>query len=273
MLSIISKKIIKPLSPTPYTQRWHNLSLIDQIFSNIYVPFVFFYPKHQVATIPKHQLSKILTNSLSKTLISYYPWAGSLKNNATIECDDHGVEFFEVEISSSMNKVIHNPDLTFPQGLCWGHSSLSTSGALTVAHLSHFECGGIAFSICLSHKVGDACNAYYFLRDWARLTRDPKLILSPQYFVKDSLMPSPFDGSMVYPVIEPRREGCIHKRFVFSELKINALKALVAAESSVQNPTRAEVVSALLYKCAASSSTTNLWLKSIADVKVYVVLT
>ncbi|KAG5608794.1 hypothetical protein H5410_020075 [Solanum commersonii] len=176
MLSIISKKIIK-------TQRWHNLSLIDQFFSNIYVPFVFFYPKHQVATIPKHQLSKILTNSLSKTLTSYYPQAGSLKNNATIECDDHGTEFFEVEINSSMDKVIHNPDLTFPQGLCWGYSSLSTSGALTVAQLSHFECGGIALDLCLSHKVNS----------------DPKLILSPPYFVKDSLMPSPIDGPMLYP--------------------------------------------------------------------------
>ncbi|KAK6791059.1 hypothetical protein RDI58_010140 [Solanum bulbocastanum] len=213
--------IIKPLSPTPYTQRWHNLSLIDQTFSNIYVP-CFLYPKHQVDTIPKHQLYKFLTYSLSKTLTSYYPWAGSLKDNATFECDDHGAEFFEVEINSSMNKVIHNPDLTFPQGLCWGYSSLSTSGALTVAQLSHFECGGITLSICLSHK--------------------------------DSLMPSPFDGPMVYPVIEPRREGCIYKRFVFSEFKINALKALVAAESSVQNSTRTEVVSALLYKCAASSS-------------------
>ncbi|XP_049391687.1 acyltransferase Pun1-like [Solanum stenotomum] len=186
-------------------------------------------------------------------------WAGSLKDNATIECDDHGAEFFEVEINSSMDEVIHNPDLTFPQGLSWGYLSSSTSGALIVVQLSHFECGGIALSLCMSHKVGDACSAYYFLRDWARLTRDPKLTLSPPYFVQDSLMPSvPFDVPLFSPVIEPKKERCIQKRFVFSESKINALKALVVAESCVQNPTRNEVVSALLYKCAASSSTTNL---------------
>ncbi|WMV23344.1 hypothetical protein MTR67_016729 [Solanum verrucosum] len=184
---------------------------------------------------------------------------GSLKDNATIECDDHGAEFFEVEINSSMDEVIHNPDLTFPQGLSWGYLSSSTSGALIVVQLSHFECGGIALSLCMSHKVGDACSAYYFLRDWARLTRDPKLTLSPPYFVQDSLMPSvPFDVPLFSPVIEPKKERCIQKRFVFSESKINALKALVVAESCVQNPTRNEVVSALLYKCAASSSTTNL---------------
>ncbi|KAH0682011.1 hypothetical protein KY289_019763 [Solanum tuberosum] len=142
-----------------------------------------------------------------------------------------------------MNEVIHNPDLT--------------SGALIVAQLNHFECGGIALSLCMSHKVGDACSAYYFLGDWARLTRDPKLTLSPPYFAKDSLMPSPFDGPLLSHVIEPKKKRCIQKRFVFSESKINALKALVVAESCVKNPTRNEVVSALLYKCAASSSTTN----------------
>ncbi|TMW82390.1 hypothetical protein EJD97_006047 [Solanum chilense] len=257
MISIISKKIIKPSSPTPSTQRWHNLSLIDQVVDNLYMPFVFFYSNHQVATIPKHQFSEFLTNSLSKTLTSYYPWAGSLKDNATIECDDHGAEFFEVEINSSMNEVIHNPDLTFPKGLSWGYLSLSTSGVLIVVQLSHFECGGIALSLCMSHKVGDACSAYFFLRDWARLTREPKLALSPPYFVQDSLMPSiQFDVPLFPTVIEPKKERRIQKRFVFSESKINALKALVVAESCVQNPTRNEVVSALLYKCAAFSSTT-----------------
>ncbi|KAK4720762.1 hypothetical protein R3W88_010995 [Solanum pinnatisectum] len=153
MISTISKKIIKPFSPTPYTKRWHNLSLLDQFFGSIYVPFVFFYPKHQVATIPKHKLSKFLTNSLSKTLTFYYPWEGSLKNNATIECDDHGAEFFEVEINSSMDKVIHHLDLTFLQDLSCRDSSSSTFGPLTLAQLSHFECGGIALSFCMLHKV------------------------------------------------------------------------------------------------------------------------
>lgn len=153
MLSVISKNIIKPLCPTPSTQRWHNLSLLDQLVGNVYMPMVFFYSKHQVATIPKHQLSEFLVNSLSKTLTYYYPLAGSLKDNAIIECDDHGAEFLEVEINSSMDKVIYHPDLTFPQDLSWGYPSSSTSDALVVAQLSHFECGGIALSLCMSHKV------------------------------------------------------------------------------------------------------------------------
>ncbi|CAN4090196.1 unnamed protein product [Withania somnifera] len=269
MQSIISKKIIKPFSPTPSTQRWHKLSLLDQLFSNMYMPFVFFYPKHQVATIPKHQLSKFLANSLSKTLTSYYPWAGSLKDNSTIECDDHGAEFLEVDINSPMNKVMHHPDWAFPQGLTCEYSSSSISGALTVAQLSHFECGGMALSLCLSHKVGDGSSAYYFLRDWAALTRDPNLALSPPYFAQDSLFPSTLDGPLISPVIKPeRRQARIQKRFVFPESKINALKALVVAESPIQNPTRNEVVNALLYKCAASSSATLSQLVQISNLRI-----
>ncbi|KAH0678494.1 hypothetical protein KY284_019579 [Solanum tuberosum] len=99
MISTISKKTIKLSSPTPSTQRCHNLSLIDQVVANMYMPFVFFYPNHEVATIPKHQLFEYLANSLSKALTFYYPWAGTLKDNVTIECDDHGAEYFEVEIN------------------------------------------------------------------------------------------------------------------------------------------------------------------------------
>ncbi|XP_009793426.1 acyltransferase Pun1-like [Nicotiana sylvestris] len=219
MLSTISKKIIKPSSPTPSTQRCHKLSLLDQRPYN-YMPLVFFYPKHQVATIPNgpKQLPNLLANSVSKTLTCYYPWAGSLKDNATIDCDDSGVEFFEVQISSQMDKVIHHPnsnikELTFRQ-------------------------------------VGDACSAYYFLRDWAALTRNPNAKISP-YFAEDSLFPSPFDGPLVASVIESKNKDCIQKRFVFSDSKLSALKAYIADESGLQNPTRSEVVNALLYKCAA----------------------
>ncbi|XP_059301924.1 acyltransferase Pun1-like [Lycium ferocissimum] len=253
-VSIISKKIIKPLSPTPSTQRLHKLSLVDQVVSHSYIPLVFFYTKATIPNGPK-QLSQLLANSLSKTLTCYYPWAGSLKDNATIDCDDHGAEFFEVQINSPMDKIVYHPDsrikdLTFPQGTLWGSC---IGRASTVAQLSHFECGGIALSVCVSHKVGDGCSAYYFLRDWAALTRNPNAKLAP-FFVEDSLIPSPFDGPLVFPLVDSKPEEGIQKRFVFSASKISTLKALVAHESGVTNPTRNEVVNALLYKCAASAN-------------------
>lgn len=72
------------------------------------MPLVFFYPKNQVNAIPNGP--KTISNSLlSKILSYYYPWAGTLKDNATIECDDHGAEFLEVQINSPMDKVVNHP--------------------------------------------------------------------------------------------------------------------------------------------------------------------
>ncbi|KAM3232187.1 hypothetical protein P3L10_017546 [Capsicum annuum] len=254
MLSIISKKIIKPFTPTPSTLRCHKLSLIDQGVTHLYMPLVFFYHQNQVNAIPNgpKQLSKLLSNSLSKTLSCYYPWAGSLKDNATIECDDHGAEFLEVQINSSMDKVVNHPDsnvkdLTFPQGLPWGSSM---DRALTVAQLSHFDCGGIALSVCLSHKIGDGSSVYCFLRDWASLTRSSNTIRPSPYFVEDSILPSPI-GPLVYPVIGSDMDKCVQKRFIFSSTKLSALKSAIG----VQNVTTNEAVNALLYKCAAFSVT------------------
>ncbi|KAM3374349.1 acyltransferase Pun1-like [Capsicum galapagoense] len=254
MLSTIFQKIIKPFTPTPSTQRWHKLSFIDQSLTHFYIPLVFFYPQNQVSAMPNGpiQLSKLLSNSLSKTLTFYYPWAGSLKDNDTIECDDSGAEFLEVQINSPMDKVAYHPDsnvkdLTFPKGVPWANS---VDRALTVAQLSHFDCGGIALSVCMSHKVGDASSVHCFLRDWAALTRSSNTIRPSPYFVEDSILPSPI-GPLVYPVHGSNMDKCVQKRFHFSSTKISALKSSIA----VQNATSNEAVSALLYKCAAFSAT------------------
>lgn len=125
-----------------------------------------------------------------------------------------------------------------------------------MAQLSHFDCGGIAVSACLSHKVGDGYSAFSFLRDWAALTQDPINAQISPYFVRDSLIPlSVSDGPLDFPlIVSKKEEERVEKRFIISASKVRALKALVAADSGVQNPTRSEVVSALIYKCAAIST-------------------
>ncbi|KAH0749863.1 hypothetical protein KY290_029095 [Solanum tuberosum] len=163
------------------------------------MPFVFFYPKNQVNDIPNgpKELSNLLSNSLSKTLSYCYPWAGGLKDNATIECDDHGDEFLEVQINSPMDKVVDSnvKDLTFPQG--------------------------------------DGSSANCFLRDWAALTRSSNTNPSP-YFVEDSIVPSPI-GPLVSPVVGSDMDKCVQKRFVFSSTKPSALKSSICVQNVTSN--------------------------------------
>ncbi|KAK4719727.1 hypothetical protein R3W88_018065 [Solanum pinnatisectum] len=162
MLSIVSKKIIKPFTPTPSTQRWHKLSILDQCLTHFYMPFVFFYPKNQLLITPHSNVK----------------------------------------------------ELTFPHGVPWGNG---VDRALIVAQLSHFDCGGVALSVCLSHKIGDGSSANCFLRDWAALTRTSNTNPSP-YFIEDQTWTN------------------VSKRGLFSLAQNLAVNALV-------------------YKCAASSAT------------------
>ncbi|XP_019235181.1 PREDICTED: acylsugar acyltransferase 3-like [Nicotiana attenuata] len=191
----------------------------------MYIPIAFFYPRplhHNINKSSKQELAQVLENSLSKSLTSYYPFAGKLKDNVAIECNDMGAKFLNVELNCSMSDVVNLPDtgpeyLTFPKNLPW-NTSYDKGSNFVVAQLSHFKCGGIAVSACLSHKLGD--------------------------------------GSI--SSISAYKPPYIAKRYVFSCSKISALKEeVMASESGVQNPTRNEVVTALLYKCIMAASRSN----------------
>ncbi|XP_075098828.1 acyltransferase Pun1-like [Nicotiana tabacum] len=163
--------------------------------------------------------------------------ARRLKDNATVECNDVGAEYFEVQINSPMDEVVHHSDsrikdmVTFPQGATWGNC---TDRALAIAQLIHFECGEIAISVCLSHKVGDGCSCYWFLRDGASLTRGPNAkITSTPYFVEDSVIPSPLpDGPLVSPsgmstlLYNSSREGDFNLSKVVADIRNSKQKLL-----------------------------------------------
>ncbi|WMV29696.1 hypothetical protein MTR67_023081 [Solanum verrucosum] len=134
LVSIISEKLIKPSSPTCPTKRWHKLSLIDQAFSNSYIPFSLFYTKDAISK-NNTQISQLLEESLSKILSIYYPYAGRLKDNTTVDCNDAGAEFVQVRIDCLISETFnwHNTaieDLLFPQGLPW--SNCTTGGLVVV---------------------------------------------------------------------------------------------------------------------------------------------
>ncbi|XP_059316025.1 acyltransferase Pun1-like [Lycium ferocissimum] len=257
VVSLISKKIIKPSIQTPIPLRSHKLSFLDQVF-DMSIPFAFFYPKtgNDKSSEPSH-VSHLLEKSLSKTLSCYYPYAGRIKGDSSVDCNDMGVEFSNVRVHCPMSEILKRPytdgeNVAFPQRLPWNHTE---EGNLVVAQVSYFDCGGIAIGGCLSHKIGDACTISNFFYNWGVLNRDKSVTLSPR-FVGESLYPQSNDPSVV-STIKPEEPGYLGKRFVFPPAKINALKAKFSFDSGVQNPTRTEVVSALIYKHAIAARTTN----------------
>ncbi|XP_004243889.3 acylsugar acyltransferase 3-like [Solanum lycopersicum] len=260
----MSKKIIKPSSATPPSHKRHNLSLLDCYANNEYASSVMFYPK---PTIPSNNISQLLQKSLSKALTYYYPFAGMLKGNTYVDCNDRGAEFLNVRVDGRMSDVINSCDndrsgknCVFPQGLCFGKSSDSFDGRLAMTQLTHFDCGGIAVSFCFSHKIVDGYSAGKFMSDWAAIAKDPNHAITYPQFDGASFFPPRIHDAGTSGVNSLPEEGLVQQRFVtrrylFSASKLNTLKEKIVDSGSgiVGNPSRIESVSALLYKSAAAN--------------------
>ncbi|KAK4728134.1 hypothetical protein R3W88_021122 [Solanum pinnatisectum] len=259
----LAEKIIKPDSPTPSSLRRYNLSLMDQIMVLVYMPIVAFYPFLTSKT--PQQVSNILENSLSKVLSSYYPFAGTLRDNNTfVDCNDRGAKFMNVRYDCPMSEIVNLPDtgpeyLPFAKGMPWG--STPDDESLLVVQLSHFNCGGLAISVRLSHKIADGCTLCNFISDWASIARDdenanipsPEMIGSSIFPPSTEMPPTGFhmDTEVDY---EFYNLPVSKKRYLFSSSKLEMLKSQVTSETGVQNPSRLEVLFALIYKCAARAA-------------------
>nr|ART34012.1 acylsugar acyltransferase 2 [Salpiglossis sinuata] len=246
-LVLLSKKMIKPSSPTPISHRIHKLSLMDQMGTHSYVPFSFFYPKQDAASsLEPTKVSRILEKSLSKVLTSYYPLAGRVRDNSFVECNDMGVDFSQVQIDCPMSRIFDVPraemdNLIFPKDP-W----IPSTDSLVVAQLNHFECGGVVLSTCISHKVADGYSIAKFLRDWAIVARDSGEKPSPLFNGASILKPTNNSSTQV---VDPSLYKTTSKRYHFSASKLKALKAMISADSGNQIvPTAVEAVTALLFK-------------------------
>ncbi|KAH0648376.1 hypothetical protein KY285_033624 [Solanum tuberosum] len=257
-----AEKIIKPNCPTPFSLGRYNLSINDQIMFPVYMPIAAFYP---FPSKTPQQVSNILQNSLSKVLSSYYPFAGTLRDNTFVDCNDKGAKFMNVRYDCPMSEVVNLPDigpeyLPFPKGVPWGRTSDEES--LLFVQLSHFNCGGLAISANLSHKIADGCTLCNFISDWASIARDHNVNIPSPQMIGSSIF-SPFTNmssteSYTDTLIdEIDNQPLSRKRYVFLNSKLEKLKTQVESETGVQNPTRLEILSALIYKCAATAAQAN----------------
>ncbi|CAL5349744.1 unnamed protein product [Camellia sinensis] len=247
---IISKETIKPSSPTSPHLKTYKLSLLDQLSSRFYISRVLFYTSN-ASDNTSYKVSH-LKKCLSETLALYYPFTGRLRDGVCIDCNDDGVELFEAKISCRLSEILKKPTPEtlhglFPSDLLGNNSY---KGSLVVIQINYFDCGGMAVSVCVSHKVADGCTMSNFISDWAAMARQDGVPSHPMFIAATSR--SPLDNPFDMPEIELKKQSCITRRFVFDSPKIAKLKSM-AADPRAQNPTRVEVVTALLFKSAMAS--------------------
>ncbi|KAJ8645025.1 hypothetical protein MRB53_006773 [Persea americana] len=174
-VEVISKELIKPSSPTPPHLRSFKLSLLDQLAPPIYIPMIFFYTGKDGDNLQQsYQVAKSLKASLSKTLAIFYPLAGRIKDDDTIDCNDEGAEILDARVKIQLFEFLKKPHVEVLDQLVPGDILCTRSGAEDVPlaiQVNSFECGGVAIGVLLSHKIVDAAAMVEFISKWAATAR------------------------------------------------------------------------------------------------------
>lgn len=270
-VKIISREFIKPSSPTAHHLRTFKLSLLDQLIPAPYAPIVLFYPNnHGGGVINPGEIAKklaVLKQALSKSLSNFYPLAGIISDDLSIECNDQGAYYVTaMVVNHHLSKFLEKPDLHFIcQFLPCDPTFMGPMAGKSVTNvqINLFECGGIAISLCISHKILDGNGLKTFLKSWAEMANGTEEIhnVCPN-FVASSLFPANDDlwlrdSSMAMWRSMFKKGKSSTKRFVFDAAAINTLKAMATSDSgrsNLRSPTRVETTSAFLWKCVKEAS-------------------
>ncbi|XP_050230871.1 stemmadenine O-acetyltransferase-like [Mercurialis annua] len=257
----ISEDFIKPSSPTPLHLKTFKICLLDQFMTPAYVPMIFFYPNNDLASndlnlmITKRSL--LLKKSLSESLTQFYPLAGKLKDDISIDCNDEGAYYVNARVHNiTLYDYLEHPHLTSMHKLLPIREILFTQSPpgshVAMVQETTFACGGVAVGVSVSHMLMDGISASRFVKHWAAAATATAGYL-PNFDASVSMFPQfhPFPkqanyNSLMAPICRIGKLGT--RRFVFDESSLLALKA----ESRVENATRVEAVSALLMKCIMS---------------------
>ncbi|KAK9278629.1 hypothetical protein L1049_028202 [Liquidambar formosana] len=254
-VEIISKETIKPSSPTPQHLRKLKLSILDQLAPPIYIPIILFYHAETSDPNVNHiKRSCCLKKSLAETLTRFYPLAGTIKENLSVDCDDEGVEYIEAQVACKLSEVIEEPDAKILDQFLpiepHGKGTESGREVLLAVQFNMFTCGGMAIGVCVTHKMADGISATTFLKAWAATAIRDTEIVHP-FFNAEFHFPQR-DISGFTPSTGITKDGIVSRRFVFNESNITALREKATSgdngSSKVNQPTRVEAISAFIWR-------------------------
>ncbi|KAK2636673.1 hypothetical protein Ddye_031465 [Dipteronia dyeriana] len=260
-IQITARETLKPSSPTPQSLRDFKLSLIDQLIPPVYVSTLLFYPFINGGTNNHFERSEKLKKSFSDTLTLFYPLAGKTVDNITIDCSDYGALYVEARVDCALSEFLQqsNWDQLGEFIPIKDESTEESVGFFSAVQASFFDCGGVAIAMSILHKLADAATAAVAMRCWAVTTfgsADAAETVVPLYKSAEIFPPMRFFTAGAPPLVDFKKEKLPRKRLVFEASKIAALKALAVSES-VERPTSAESVTALIWKCALNAARSN----------------
>lgn len=164
-INVISNKLIKPSTPTPQSLNPYKISFTDEFCPPMNVRILLFYPSGSIH-IPNLELS------LPQILPRFYPLAGRfIKEEHLVDCSDQGAEFIEAKAAAveSMDLVrtmeSHHLNRLLPRHFYELDESAATP--LLSVQATHFNCGGTAIGISVSHRIFDGSSLETFVLAWS----------------------------------------------------------------------------------------------------------
>ncbi|RVW26147.1 Vinorine synthase [Vitis vinifera] len=164
-VKILSKKLIKPSSPTPSHRRHLTLTPVDRLAPPIKASNIFYYPAKGSSPADDVERRNRLETSLSETLTRFYPLAGRYtRESHSVDCGEFTTSLASVQVTV-------------------------------------FACGGETVGVRIRHSVVDGFTAAHFISAWATASREgidePRP--SPKIFGADKVVTRRFifDGANI----------------------------------------------------------------------------
>ncbi|XP_062112581.1 stemmadenine O-acetyltransferase-like [Humulus lupulus] len=250
-VELISNETVKPSSPTPHHLRHYQLSFLDQSSPKTYSPLVFYYPLKDDHDIT--EISNKIKTSLSEVLTLYYPLAGRVINDRFVDCNDEGVSYSVARVISpcSLSDALDNPNLNEICNFLPFELFPITEFILGV-QLNIFECGGIAVSLCISHKIADALSCILFAKTWVTFARGEADQVPCPEFIAATLFPPKDD--IGFDMTAAVTKEIASKRFVIKASVIEDIRLKhqcngerTPDDCSPKRPSRIESLSAFIW--------------------------
>ncbi|XP_030449746.1 stemmadenine O-acetyltransferase-like [Syzygium oleosum] len=249
-VEVVSRDTIKPSSPTPDHLRHYKLSFLDQIQVPVFMPLVIFFPRDDGVSLDE-KCSRI-KRSLADALAKFYPLAGRVRDNLYVDCNDEGALYVEARVRCKLSDILENP---VPRVLNrFLPRELDDVQDLAVAvQVNFLECGGLALSLLISHKVADALSFFTFLNAWAVSARGDPNIIDPCFNSSELFPPINLSGFQASTGIV--KDNISTRRFIFDAATIASIREQFADLNTVaattdhprRRPTRIEALSSFLW--------------------------
>ncbi|GFP85226.1 pelargonidin 3-o-(6-caffeoylglucoside) 5-o-(6-o-malonylglucoside) 4'''-malonyltransferase [Phtheirospermum japonicum] len=241
-VNIISRKLIKPCTPTPQNLTKYQISLTDELGPQVNMNVILFYQPN-----PK-PVTNHLEESLAKILPQFYPLAGRyIMKDRLVDCNDEGAEFVEAD-ATDIDQMIDLKTKNDPLNDLLSRQFYEVDGAtdpLLSIQITKFKCGGLAIGISVTHRIFDGGSFGTFIAAWSNAQRG-NTIITPS-FDSPSLFPGRNLGrSMGSSTRDPT---IVIKRLSFNKEDIAKLRSKIRPKNGDKRVlSRVRLVSALIAK-------------------------